>query len=348
MLRIHVISLVVSAAVLPASVPARTLADDDARTWWLGIVTRPVDPPLRAQTGLRGDRGLLVDSVAADGPAEAAGIERYDVLISVNDHEVGESHPLDDAWGTRSPDPVSLKLLRGGHLLEFELTPQPAPESSPSPDDEPPLHGIRHPYLTQLGLDLKPISDTVRQQLPEPYTGGVEVTYVADEMPADIAGFKAGDVIVGLEKWEVRDLQDVLWVLNSKEGFDRFYIARGDESGREVLFGSMELAGIPGGTGIPGVHGSSPSLSGHSLEAWLEDVVRERRELIGDIAAIELAVIESRLSGVPNPDDMEAVRRVWNTHRDLLERKRAFEEELLVLDTKIAYLKRRVAELNSE
>lgn len=344
MLRIHLISLVLSAAVLPACVPTRSLADDDARTWWLGIVTRPLDAPLRAQTGLSGDRGLLIDSVAVDGPAEAAGIEQYDVLVSVNDHEVGDARPLDDAWDTNSPDPVSVKLLRGGHVLEFELTPEPAPATSPNPADEPPLYGM---YLSQLRLDLKPISATVREQLPDPYTGGVEVTFVQDGMPADIAGFKPGDVIVGLDKWEIRDLKDVQWVLDSEGGFDRFYIARGDESGREVLFGSMELAGIPN-RGFPGVYGSSPSVSGNSLEAQLEDLQRERLDLICDIAAIDLATIESRLTGVPDPDNTEAVRRVWNQHRELQDRKQAFEEELLVVDTKIAYLKRRVGELKAE
>ena len=99
---IRLLSLVVSVAVLSGFGPSRSWADDGADdappTYSLGLVARPLDAPLRAQTNLSDDRGLLVDSVTVDGPADKAGVEQYDVLIAVDDHEVGTADAVDDAW----------------------------------------------------------------------------------------------------------------------------------------------------------------------------------------------------------------------------------------------------------
>ncbi len=52
---------------------------------YLGVVTSPLSPQLRAQINLPEGMGLSVDVVAKDSPAEKAGLKRYDVLKKFND-----------------------------------------------------------------------------------------------------------------------------------------------------------------------------------------------------------------------------------------------------------------------
>jgi serine protease Do len=65
------------------------------------------------------------------------------------------------------------------------------------------------------------------------------VAEVRPDGPAARAGFRAGDVLVGLHQWEMLSLDNVLYVLNhpDREAFRplRFYILRGGQVHRGAL-----------------------------------------------------------------------------------------------------------------
>src|SRR4051812_14577750 len=52
---------------------------------WLGVNTSPPPHVLRQQLQLPRGVGLVVDMVAPDSPAQAAGVKQYDVLHKLND-----------------------------------------------------------------------------------------------------------------------------------------------------------------------------------------------------------------------------------------------------------------------
>lgn len=53
---------------------------------YLGIDVSPIDPAMKSQLKLtKTDSGLVVNFVAADSPAKAAGLQKYDVLTKVDD-----------------------------------------------------------------------------------------------------------------------------------------------------------------------------------------------------------------------------------------------------------------------
>jgi hypothetical protein len=54
---------------------------------WLGVQLEVPTPALAAQLGL-GDKGLVVLNVAQGGPADQAGVEQYDVIVSLSGEDV--------------------------------------------------------------------------------------------------------------------------------------------------------------------------------------------------------------------------------------------------------------------
>ena len=68
---------VVAAGDVPAA-PAKKVP-------FIGVVTAPLAPAVRAQTDLGEDIGLSVESVAPDSPAAKAGLEPFDILAKYDD-----------------------------------------------------------------------------------------------------------------------------------------------------------------------------------------------------------------------------------------------------------------------
>lgn len=98
---------------------------------WLGVNMTRVPAPLEAHLG-RG--GLMVGNIVRGSPADAAGLERYDVLVSLAGREVKTMDALLDVLREQeSGAAVPVKLLRGGkeQVLTVKLAKRP---SEPSTD----------------------------------------------------------------------------------------------------------------------------------------------------------------------------------------------------------------------
>jgi len=61
---------------------------------WLGIVLRDVDQSLVVQYDLAVDKGVFITEVAPASPADKAGIEAGDVIVSLGDHEIANADDL--------------------------------------------------------------------------------------------------------------------------------------------------------------------------------------------------------------------------------------------------------------
>ena len=87
--------------------------DKEPRGAWLGVRLSPVPPPLKSHLGLK-DKGVMIDNVVEDSPADKAGIEQYDVIVSLNGEGVSDDvGDFIDAVRKCSPgDKLKLGLLR--------------------------------------------------------------------------------------------------------------------------------------------------------------------------------------------------------------------------------------------
>lgn len=93
----------------------------DAPPVWIGVRMSPVPAPLAAHLSRE---GLMVDNIVADSPADRAGLERYDVLVSFAGRELQTGDDLVDAIVANGADkPAELVIIRGGRERTIEITP---------------------------------------------------------------------------------------------------------------------------------------------------------------------------------------------------------------------------------
>lgn len=92
---------------------------------WLGVTLEMIP------------EGALLLSVSVDGPAERAGLQPGDVIITVDGYHVTAERPLEDLMAAYSPgDEVLLTVLRDGVPQEFQITLDTFPESELLPGPE--------------------------------------------------------------------------------------------------------------------------------------------------------------------------------------------------------------------
>jgi serine protease Do len=176
---------------------------------WLGIVIQDVDADLAAAMALPTADGVLVSDVEPGGPADKGGLQRGDVVLTVDGKKTNSTFQLRNVIADAGANKkVELSLLRGGKpqkltLLLGELK---------SEKEKPPIaqaeSGAR-PEGAQ-GLQIEPISPNLRArlQLPPTIKQGVVVTGVAPGSPAAQAGLAPGDVIIELNKQPVAGVQE--------------------------------------------------------------------------------------------------------------------------------------------
>ena len=130
---------------------------------------------------------VLVTDVESDSPAQSAGIERDDLILSVNDRPVHSA----EEWESRLHDtpigsPLHLSLLRDGRSREVTIVAHHFP-------------GARADQLTWRLLGLRLAQ----------HDSALHVTAVRHQSPADRVGIKKGDVISALAGRPVTSMEEL-------------------------------------------------------------------------------------------------------------------------------------------
>ena len=118
----------------PRSEPKQADSDrsNEASPNWIGLLCHAASPELRSQFGLSEEQGLVVDNVVASSPAQKAGLQRHDVLISVDGQSLGDARQLSVAVNRQAEGPMKLKVLRRGKRFEANVAPSARPENPPT------------------------------------------------------------------------------------------------------------------------------------------------------------------------------------------------------------------------
>ena len=90
---------------------------------FIGVVTTPIAPAVRAQTDLGEDIGLSVESVAPDSPAAKAGLEPFDILATYDDQLLCAAVQLSALVKRTGPgNTATLTVIRRGKEMPIEVT----------------------------------------------------------------------------------------------------------------------------------------------------------------------------------------------------------------------------------
>ena len=175
---------------------------------WLGVAIQPVDQDIASSLGLKNTDGALVSQVEPNSPAQKAGIQRGDVVTAINGQAVHEPRALSRDVADVAPQKTAkLEIVRGGKEQTIDVTvgSQPQQQEVASNQQEP-----QSEHQPRLGLSLAPLDKDARDQLNLPEdVHGVVVADVVSGSPAETKGIQAGDVILSVDKKNVREPRQV-------------------------------------------------------------------------------------------------------------------------------------------
>jgi len=177
---------------------------------YLGIAIQSLTPDLAEWFGADKEKtGVLVAEVTEGSPAAKAGLQRDDVIIEYDGHQVDEAGSFRSRVATTAPGkPVKLVILRGGNQMEKEI-------EIGLKTSEGSMTITKEGNQIELGLAVQNLTDDIAERLG--YTGlsGVVVTGVEPGSAAASAHLKPGVLIQEVNRTPVHNTKEFEEALKS-------------------------------------------------------------------------------------------------------------------------------------
>lgn len=251
------ISLLLAAAVFGQQTEqriGRIILSEPFAAGYLGVRTVEITKENFAKYNLREVRGVAVESVVKDSPAERAGIQKGDVIVRFEGEEVSSVYKLTRLLSEIAPDHTAkITVLRGGG--EIELTAalgrrEPMKLANGiNPDDFsfpgipefrrvpmmpngaqilpiPPMENDGNVFIyrsapgRQIGVNATPLTKQLGDYFGVASGEGLLISTVRENSPAAKAGLKAGDIITEADGKAVKNTADLIRALSDKKEGD--------------------------------------------------------------------------------------------------------------------------------
>jgi serine protease Do len=191
----------------------------------IGVYVQKMTPELAKSFGMEKTRGALVADIIPGGAAEAAGIQRGDVIVKFDGKEIDEMNELPRlVAATPVGKQVEVEVLREGKPLKIKLkVGELKDEAAPAVEEK---------AKAELGMSVQEITPEVARQLQLKDLAGVIVTQVEGGSAAEEAGVQRGDIIREINGQPVRKLADYVSIVDKikKDEVVRLLIKRGERN----------------------------------------------------------------------------------------------------------------------
>ena len=166
---------------------------------WLGVMIQKITPELKKKLKLEAEEGALVADVTSGGPAEKAGIERGDVIISFDGKKIGEMNELPFVVAsTPVGRDVTVEVIRKGEKKSFEVK---IAKLNDAQERKEPVE-----EKSDLGMTVNEITPELARQFGLSEESGLVVVQVEDNSPAGEAGIRQGDIIMEIDQEPVESV----------------------------------------------------------------------------------------------------------------------------------------------
>ncbi len=194
---------------------------------YLGIGMKPVTEEIAEYHNLDRPKGVLIDQVMDDSPAEKAGLKPLDIFLKLDGQEVNQSNEIQNAIALMNPgDVVTITVWRDGEEKQIRATLGERDTGREAVSDQ----RDSDETFPQLGLEVQNLTNDIRSRIEEYRNSeGVIVTNVQMYSNAYDAGIRVNDLIVKIEDWDIESISDFQSTIRrfEKGQVVIFYIERG-------------------------------------------------------------------------------------------------------------------------
>ncbi|HPK06455.1 MAG TPA: PDZ domain-containing protein, partial [Aminivibrio sp.] len=177
---------------------------------WLGVYIQPLTRDFAEAYGIEEENGAVISDVLADSPAEKAGLQRGDVILTVNGEKIKDHQEFVSRIRQRlSGEKVTLGIIRQKKKSDVPVTlgEMPGNEGTAITASS---DGAK--MLKDLGLEVAPVSEEIQKKHNLKNREGLAVTAVEEGSYAARGGIREGDILLevnGIRLKKAGDLEKV-------------------------------------------------------------------------------------------------------------------------------------------
>lgn len=187
---------------------------------WLGVTVQALSADMKKHFGLKEDRGVLINQVFENSPAEKAGLKEEDIILQYNGKDITDPTQLRNlVAGTTPGKEVELKIFRDGKMLSVRITIEELPME---------VVAARGEYENALkGVVVQDITPEIRRELQLPSRiKGVVISDISEDSPAQ-GYLQKGDVIMAINRTRINNTKDYQNIVSKlKDGDILLFIYR--------------------------------------------------------------------------------------------------------------------------
>ncbi len=200
---------------------------------WFGAKMQTVSADIASSLGMQAPHGAMITEVAPGGPAERAGFQSGDVVLSIDGVRVDDPSAFNFRLATRAlGSETHLERLRGGATASVALSVEAAPE--------PPASALATIKANSRfsGVSVRQLDPALAEQQGLPYEAtGVLVTSVEAGSPAEAMGLQVDDVILALNDIEIADAPTFAQIASQRVRTWQIILQRDGRVSRAIVSG---------------------------------------------------------------------------------------------------------------
>jgi len=186
---------------------------------WLGVGIQDISKQVAEYYGIKSRKGVLVTEVFPNDPADIAGIEPQDIILSIDGKEVGTAREITSIIANIGVgETVKIKVLRNGKTRTFKVKIVKREETRISARSTP------KEKQAELGISVNNVTPEIARRFNLKEAKGVIVTGVEPDSKAEEAGVRRHDIIKEINHNSITTVSDLNKAITQPQNAETIHI----------------------------------------------------------------------------------------------------------------------------